>query len=223
MRSPELQRPSGRAAERPHLTATIGIVWDTRRATRANLRGLPNDSRYSRATCVCGSCSQYSSRSLPDRSALLPTDTNDDSPTPSLPAASMIAIPSPPLCDKKPDLPGIALGGANVALRRTSAAVLSTPRQLGPTNRIPASRHTPTSSRCRRAPSAPISLKPAEMTSSARTPTEPHSRATGTTCSAGTTTTARSTGPGIWVTERYAGRDWTTSARLLTAYTRPLN
>ena len=40
------------AAERPLLTATIGFVRATRRAIRANLRGLPNDSRYSRITSV---------------------------------------------------------------------------------------------------------------------------------------------------------------------------
>ncbi len=46
------------AAERPLLTATIGLRRPTRRAIRENRRGLPNDSRYSRATEVSGSCSQ---------------------------------------------------------------------------------------------------------------------------------------------------------------------
>ena len=81
---------------------------------------------------------------MPDRSALLPTETNDESPTPSRPAASMIAIPRPPLWDMKPTRPAVAGCGANVALSRTSGAVLSTPRQLGPTSRIPASRQTST-------------------------------------------------------------------------------
>ena len=116
---------------------------------------------------VSGSCSQYWRKSLPDRSALLPTETNDDSPTPRRLAASMIAIPRPPLCDMKPTRPGTAAGGAKVALSRTSGAVLSTPRQLGPTSRIPASRQTSSSSRWRAAPSAPVSANPAEITSSA--------------------------------------------------------
>ena len=70
------------AAERPLLTASTGLVLATRRAMRANLRGLPNDSRYSSTRSVRSSCSQNESRSLPEMSALLPTDTNDDSPSP---------------------------------------------------------------------------------------------------------------------------------------------
>ena len=38
------------AAERPLLTAMIGLVRPTRRAIRENLRGLPTDSRYSAMT-----------------------------------------------------------------------------------------------------------------------------------------------------------------------------
>ena len=68
------------AAERPLLTATIGLLRPTRRAIRANFRALPNDSRYSRITSVFASCSQYWRKSLPDRSALLPTETNAESP-----------------------------------------------------------------------------------------------------------------------------------------------
>ncbi len=39
--------PAARAPAVPRalLTATIGLVRDSRRATRANVRGLPNDSR----------------------------------------------------------------------------------------------------------------------------------------------------------------------------------
>jgi hypothetical protein len=46
------------AAERPLLTASTGLVLATRRAMRANLRGLPNDSRYSSTRSVRLSCSQ---------------------------------------------------------------------------------------------------------------------------------------------------------------------
>ena len=70
------------AAERPLLTATIGFLRATRRATRANLRGFPNDSRYSRMTLVSSSDSQYWIRSLPEMSALLPTETKEDRPSP---------------------------------------------------------------------------------------------------------------------------------------------
>jgi hypothetical protein len=61
----------------------MGLRRATRRATRANLRGLPNDSRYSRITSVSSSDSQYWIRSLPEMSALFPTDTNEDRPSPS--------------------------------------------------------------------------------------------------------------------------------------------
>ena len=39
--------PAARAPARPRalLTATMGVVRDSRRATRAKVRGLPNDSR----------------------------------------------------------------------------------------------------------------------------------------------------------------------------------
>ena len=46
------------ATERPLLTASTGLVLATRRAIRANLRGLPNDSRYSSTSAVRSSCSQ---------------------------------------------------------------------------------------------------------------------------------------------------------------------
>ncbi len=68
---------------RPALTASTGLARATRRATRPNLRGLPNDSRYSATTCVAGSCSQYWSRSLLDRSALSPSETNARQPDPA--------------------------------------------------------------------------------------------------------------------------------------------
>ena len=38
------------AGVRPLFTTTIGLCRETRRAIRANLRGLPNDSRYNRMT-----------------------------------------------------------------------------------------------------------------------------------------------------------------------------
>jgi len=70
------------AAERPLLTTSTGLARATRRAVRANLRGLPNDSRYSSTSPVRSSRSQKLSRSLAEMSALLPTDTNDERPSP---------------------------------------------------------------------------------------------------------------------------------------------
>lgn len=63
---------------RPDFTAMTGLVRASLRATRANLRGLPKVSRYSSTCSVFGSVCQYCIRSLPDTSARLPADTNDD-------------------------------------------------------------------------------------------------------------------------------------------------
>ena len=69
--------------ERPASTASTGSFAPTRRAVRANLRGLPNDSRYSTASLVTSSCSHHISMSLLDTSSLLPTEANEEMPTPS--------------------------------------------------------------------------------------------------------------------------------------------
>jgi hypothetical protein len=50
-----------------------------------------------RSTDVSGSCSQYSRKSLLERSALSPIETNDDSPIPRAAASSIAAIPNAPL------------------------------------------------------------------------------------------------------------------------------
>jgi hypothetical protein len=56
------------AACRPDFTAITGFVRASTRASRANLRGLPNDSRYSSTTSVRSSPYQNCSKSLPDTS-----------------------------------------------------------------------------------------------------------------------------------------------------------
>jgi hypothetical protein len=68
---------------RPPFTARIGLERLTRRAMRANLRGFPKDSRYSMIRPVSASDSQYCRKSLPERSALFPTETNDEMPDPN--------------------------------------------------------------------------------------------------------------------------------------------
>ena len=66
---------------RPDFTAITGFVRASTRASRANLRGLPNDSRYSSTTSVRSSPCQNCSRSLPDTSARLPAETKVDRPS----------------------------------------------------------------------------------------------------------------------------------------------
>ena len=77
-----VQRAAGRPDRRGARCARrrSGGCRDTRRAMRANLRGLPNDSVYMAMTRVVSSSSQNCSRSLPDTSHLSPSDTNHDRP-----------------------------------------------------------------------------------------------------------------------------------------------
>ena len=108
----------------------------------------------------------------------------------------MMARPRAPLWDRNPTRPGSGTIGPKVASRSTCGSVFKIPRQLGPISRIPVARQTASSSRWRSAPSGPVSANPAEMTTMARTPLAAQSRAAWTTAGAGTTSTARSTGPG---------------------------
>ena len=185
------------AEERPLLTTRIGFWRPTRREIRANLRGLPIDSRYSAITSVAGSSAQYWMKSLPERSALLPTEMKVESPSERLLAYSMTARPSAPDCDRKPTFPCIGALGEKVAFMRTSSWVLMTPMQLGPMTRMPFSRAMPMSSRCISRPAGPVSANPAVITTMPWTPFWAHSRAATMTSLAGTTITARSTGPGM--------------------------
>jgi hypothetical protein len=70
-----MMRPARPAAVRPAFTAMTGLCFVTLRATRVKRRGLPKFSRYIRMTRVASSWAQYSIRSLPLTSALLPMDT----------------------------------------------------------------------------------------------------------------------------------------------------
>src|SRR6202171_1033504 len=89
----------------------------------------------------------------------------------------MTARPRAPLCDMKPTRPRGGVVGPKVAFIDTSGAVLITPMQLGPTSRIPASRHTASRSACRLAPSSPDSANPDEITTRLLTPFLAHWRA----------------------------------------------
>src|SRR5680860_757318 len=176
------------ACVRPDFTATIGLVRPMRRAMRPNLRGLPKLSRYSRITSVSSSASQYCSRSLPEMSALLPTEAKLDRPTPRRSAAARMARPSAPDWLEKATRPAGGNTLLKVAFMRTASLPLSTPMQLGPTTRMPCARTTDMSSRSRAAPSAPASLKPAEMITAALQPMRAASCTTSVTSGAGTHT-----------------------------------
>ena len=81
------------AALRPLLTTITGLDAVSRRQICAKRWGFPSDSRYRRTTSVPPSCSQKRRKSLLDRSALLPIETNDERPRPRRAASSSAAIP----------------------------------------------------------------------------------------------------------------------------------
>ncbi len=102
-------------------------------------------------------------------------------------------MPSPPLCESIATFPRAGMSTAKVALSSAAGAVLITPRQLGPTRRMPVARQTSTSSRCARSPAPPTSANPAVTTTRARVPSAPSSRTTSRTPAIGTATIASST------------------------------
>ena len=136
-------------------------------------------------------------------------------------AASIAALPNPPLCEAKATSPGVGAAGATVAFSAISGSGLATPREFGPTIRMPAARQTASSSSWRARPAGPISAKPAVRTTSARTPLAAHARATSTTAFAGTTITASSTSPSTSPIERTVGRPATSPPCTLTRCSDP--
>jgi hypothetical protein len=121
----------------PARTATIGRRRATRRAMRANLRGLPKVSVYIAMTRVRASSSQNWSRSLPEMSALSPSETNDDTPRSSRRASSRNDAPSDPDCIDTPTGPAFSVPGARWASNGASSAVVKTPMLPGPMIRTP--------------------------------------------------------------------------------------
>ena len=115
-------------------------------------------------------------------------------------------MPRPPDWEAKPIAPGSGWSAEKVAFMDTAGSVLMTPKQLGPTSRIPLAWASRTISRWAAAPSAPASAKPAEMTTR---PADSLAAARGddlgARAGAGTATTARSTSPGTSSIGRPAG------------------
>ena len=208
--------PRAPADVRPAFSATMGLVPPTRRAMRANLRGLPRDSRYSAITEVRSSCSKKHSRSFGLTSSLFPTDTKADRPRPAARVCSPSTTPTAPDWETRASRPGSGSGKAKVAFILISGSVFATPRQFGPTIRIPCLRATLSISVSTAAPERPVSPKPAVITVTARTPTEAASSITAGTADAGTATMARSTGSGTDNSAGNAGTPHTARAAGLT-------
>ena len=87
------------------MTATIGFARATRRAIREKWTGFPKLSRYRRITFVRGSSDQYWIKSLPETSALFPTETKLEIPRFSRVACSRRARPRAPLWEESATLP----------------------------------------------------------------------------------------------------------------------
>ncbi len=145
---------------------------------------------------------QYSSRSLAETSARLPIETNIETPRLMWSACASSASPMAPDCETKATGPGCAKVRENEALRRTSSSVFWMPMQLGPTMRMPALRAVARMRASASAPCAPVSLKPAVITTTAPTPFLAHCSIARGTPSLGIVITARSTGSSIAVTAR---------------------
>ncbi len=183
-------------SESPPTTAINGFRSAKRRAMRANLRALPNDSRYSAAAETRGSSVHAASRSLPDTSTLLPSETSEPMPRSSSRARSASTMPTPPDCVATARSPSGGRQPVKVAFSRTSEWLLITPRQLGPTRRMLRSRASAASSRWSPAPSAPSSVNPELITTALGTPASAASATAPSTWAAGTAMIARSTGSG---------------------------
>src|SRR5690606_12117461 len=160
-------------------------------------------------------------RSLPETSALLPSDTKLEIPQPLWEAWSSTAMPTAPDCEATASPPARGGSGAKLASSLTFGSVLMTPRQFGPTSRIPAERAIRTSSAWLACPAAPVSENPAVSTTAARVPAWVASLSTPATWSAGTAITTSSAGPGNSERDGYAGTPAITEARGLTGYTGP--
>ena len=135
-------------------------------------------------------------------SSMEPSETTALNPTSSPRLQSRIAVRRAPDWLTKPTRPGFAIPAANVALKPLMG--LMTPRQLGPTIRMPDSRARARIRRSSATPSGPISLNPAEMTMAEWIPSRAHSSMRSGTPGAGVTMTARSIGPGADARSGYA-------------------
>ena len=200
-------------AERPACTVSTGMCWLTRAAVRPNLRGLPNDSRYSTASWVVPSSAHHCSMSLPDTSTLSPTEANEEMPMPSREKCSSRATPTPPDCTTSPARPRRGWWTAKVASRPRPGT--ATPKQFGPTSRMPQRR--PASSRL----ADWAASSPELITTTERVPRLPSSWVTSTTPAAGTVMTARSGASGSAAAEGTLVTPGMCSSCGLTAYSAP--
>ena len=154
-------------------------------------------------TRVAASSTRNSSTSQSSTSAWLPTDTQRLNPAPcEWPSETKVPI-NAPLWLAMPIPPGRS-GPASSASEEESIArsvTLNTPRQFGPSSRIPAARATASTASCNAAPAGPASASLPVMTMHAPTPAAAHSSTCRSKDAAGTASTATSAGSGAAETE----------------------
>ena len=159
------------AADRPLFTATIGFVRADAAGDAANRRGFPNDSRYSRITSVSSSVSQYWRRSLPGDVRLVAHRDEDEMPSPSGARSRSPPARARRSATRKPTRP------ARRERRRERGVQPHVGRGVEDAHAVRADQpHAGLAADARPAragaqrPRSPISAKPAEITTSARTP-----------------------------------------------------
>ena len=180
----------------------IGLTSTTSRAADKNDRASPIVSMKIRMLLVYGSSPKKSIRSPQPISSIDPTETKALRPTLALGHHPSTTAPTALLWLRNAILPGCTTAWVTVAFRSLYGRIK--PRLLGPMMRILPRRASLSNSCSSRAPSGPVSLKPAEITIAALTPASAHSQITLGTVGAGVTTTARSIGSGIEATFLYA-------------------
>ena len=166
-----------------------------------------------------GSSIQAASRSLPETSALLPSDKKACTPSPSSRARSSSAIPTPPDCEATARPPGGGTAGEKVAFSRTCGAMR--PRQFGPRTRTVWRRAASSIDCVSETPSGPRASRPAEITIAALVPRAPRSSISFGTVGAGVQITARSGTPGRSSTDAKAVRPAMRAWRRLTGQIGP--
>ncbi len=179
---------------RPVFITTTGFTRAA--ARRALIRRLASStaSRYSMMLSVAPSWVRKSRISPKLMSSPTPVEMTVENPTRRARAQSSVAAHRAPDCETSARRPGPGISPPTVAFKRRS--VLTTPRLLGPRNRMPWRRAVSIVARSSCAPSSPPSRNPAAARMAPRMPRSPHCCRTSGVAAAGVTRIARSTGCG---------------------------
>ena len=196
-------RPGRRARARPDFTAMTGLRRASRRASRANLRGLPKrlqvqqdhvGARVAPPSTAAGRCRRRRPGCRPRRRWTGPARGG------RLGRASR--CPSAPDWQKKPIRPARRQHRGQRGVQPHRRVGVDDAEAVRPDHphAVRAGQHGPAAARAGRGPPRPVSAKPAETTTRPRTPLRAQSSTHLGDRSAGTAMTARSTGSGMSAT-----------------------